>query len=66
MKKEPTDNGKPTCCAPGDLSACMIETTEELNKTHSEANLPKESRVTDETKKRGNAATDERNSQERE
>ena len=69
MKKEQRDNGKPTCCAPGDLSACMIETTEKLNKTPSEANLPKESRVTEETKKDGKAqpvAADENHFQESE
>ena len=55
MKKEPKDSGKPTCCAPGDLSACMIETTEERNKTDSEAKPPKKNTVTDKTKKGGKA-----------
>ena len=53
VKKEPNDNGKPTCCAPGDLSACLIETTEERKKTPSEANLPKENPGADERKKSG-------------
>ena len=64
MKKKSNADGKPMCCAPGDLSACMIETAEEREKTHSKTNPPKESRVTDETKKRGQAqpvAADENN-----
>ena len=69
MKKKSNADGKPMCCAPGDLSACMIETTEEREKTHSKTNPPKESGMTDKTKKRAQAlpvATDENNPQERE
>ena len=55
MKKEPTDNGKPTCCGPGDLSACVIETTEEQKKTDSKAKPQKKNTLTDETKKGGKA-----------
>jgi hypothetical protein len=69
MKKKPNDDGKPMCCAPGDLSACMIETTEERNETQLEANLPAGSRVTDDTKNRGKAqpvAADENHFQESE
>jgi hypothetical protein len=69
MKKKSNADGKPMCCAPGDLSGCMIETTEELKETQLEANLPAGSRVTDDTKNRGKAqpvAADENNLQERE
>jgi len=27
--EEPTDDGKPTCCGPGDLSKCVIRPTKE-------------------------------------
>ena len=55
MKKEPNDNGKPMCCAPGDISGCLIETIEEENETPSDVDLPEKSRETDETKKKGKA-----------
>jgi hypothetical protein len=51
MTTDSSDNGKPTCCGPGDLSACKIETSEEQEKTDSKAKSPKNKRVTDETKK---------------
>ena len=53
MTTDKSDNGKPTCCGPGDLSACMIETTEKGKKTPSKAEPPKDSSLTDETKKGG-------------
>ena len=55
MKEEPKGSGTPTCCAPGDLSACVIETTEERNKTDSKAKPPKKNTVTEETKRGGKA-----------
>ena len=42
MTNEPTDNRKPMCCAPGDLSSCKIMIVEERNMTDLKANLPKE------------------------
>ena len=55
MTKDKSDSGKPTCCGPGDLSACMIETTEARNKTDSKAKPPKKDPETDETEKGGKA-----------
>ena len=55
MTKDSSDSGKPTCCGPGDLSACKIETTEERKKTDSKAEPPKKNAVTDETKEGGKA-----------
>ena len=40
MSTEPTDNGKPTCCAPGELSLCEIATDEEQHMAEMKANLP--------------------------
>jgi len=54
MTTDKSDQGKPTCCGPGDISACAIETTEEQQKKP-EANLPKDSDGTDETKNGGKA-----------
>ena len=42
MTNEPTDTGKPMCCAPGDLSSCNIITAEDRKRAELEANLPKE------------------------
>ena len=42
MTNEPTDKGKPMCCAPGDLSSCNITIAEERNVAELKANLPKE------------------------
>jgi rhodanese-related sulfurtransferase len=42
MTSEPTDNSKPMCCAPGDLSSCNNTTAEERNMADLKANLPKE------------------------
>jgi hypothetical protein len=50
-RAEPKENGQPTCCAPGDLSACVIQTTEERKKTHPEPSLEKEIREANETNK---------------
>ena len=69
MKTEPKDDGKPTCCAPGDLSACMIETTEERNETHPKADPPKKSDGINETNKGGKSqpeAAHEKTSQDTE
>ena len=55
MTTDASDNGKPTCCGPGDLSACVIETTEARNKTDSKAKPPKKKTVPDEPKKGGKA-----------
>jgi hypothetical protein len=44
------DNGRPTCCAPGDLSACAIETTKKRDETHSKRNPPKQGGAPDEAK----------------
>jgi rhodanese-related sulfurtransferase len=41
MVNKPTDNGKPMCCAPGDLGSCRIGNTEERNTADVYANLPK-------------------------
>ena len=51
MTKNASDNGKPTCCGPGDISACTLETAQEQEKTDSKAKPPKKKTVTDETKK---------------
>jgi rhodanese-related sulfurtransferase len=40
MTNEPTDKGKPMCCAPGDLSSCAIGNTAKPNMTDPKANLP--------------------------
>ena len=55
MKKDTSDNGKPTCCGPGDLSACKLETAEEQKEADSMAKPPKKKTVTSETKKGENA-----------
>ena len=49
------DNGKPTCCGPGDLSACLIETSRKPKTAQSEADLQAESLGTDEMTKSGKA-----------
>jgi len=51
MTADARDNGKPTCCGPGDISACQLETAEEQEKTDSKAKSPKKKTVADETKK---------------
>ena len=51
MTTDSSDNGKPTCCGPGDISACKLETEEELEKTDSKAKSQKKKTVTAETKK---------------
>ena len=51
MTTDKSDQGKPTCCGPGDLSECEIETTEARNKTDSKAEPPKKKTVTEESKK---------------
>jgi hypothetical protein len=56
MTTDASDNGKPTCCGPGDLSACKIETAEERKKTESKAKPPKKKTVTDQQKKRREGA----------
>ena len=40
MTSEPTNTGKPMCCAPGDLSSCNIITAEERKRAELKANLP--------------------------
>jgi len=55
MTTDSTDNGKPTCCGPGDLSVCVIETTEARNNTDSRTQPPKKNTETDETKSGGKA-----------
>jgi rhodanese-related sulfurtransferase len=42
MAQDAKENGKPMCCAPGDLGSSRIETTEERNRANLYANLPKE------------------------
>ena len=51
MTADASDNGKPTCCGPGDISACTLETAQEQEKTDTKAKPPKKKTVTDETKK---------------
>ena len=43
MAKDKSDQGKPTCCGPGDLSACVIEPAKKKKKTDSNAKPSKES-----------------------
>jgi rhodanese-related sulfurtransferase len=40
MTSEPTNTGKPMCCAPGDLSSCDIMTAEKRKMVELKANLP--------------------------
>ena len=40
MTSEPTNTGKPMCCAPGDLSSCDIMTAEKRKMAELQANLP--------------------------
>jgi rhodanese-related sulfurtransferase len=42
MKKEADDTGKPMCCAPGELTVCMLKNSDEPGMTELIANLPKE------------------------
>jgi rhodanese-related sulfurtransferase len=42
MTSEPTDKGKPMCCAAGDLSSCQTTTAAERHVAELKANLPKE------------------------
>ena len=44
------DSGQPTCCAPGDLSECAIETTRKRDETHSKAVPPEKDSPPDEAK----------------
>jgi len=55
MTTDASDNGKPTCCGPGDLSACKIETAEDRSKAESKAKPPKENTVNDKAKNSGKA-----------
>ncbi len=51
MTTDKSDQGKPTCCGPGDLSACKIETTDVRDKVDSNGKPTKKDAETDETKK---------------
>ena len=44
------DSGQPTCCAPGDLSQCAIETTKKRDEAHSKTGPPKQGGAPEEAK----------------
>jgi len=55
MTTDKSDQGKPTCCGPGDISACKIETTDARDETDAKGKPTKKDAETEETKKAGNA-----------